>query len=128
MFLELIIPFYLFLTNSEGPEKNINNNEVQDCTIWMKWIKKFIELSHVASNMQQTRAYFAFRLEHFEWLKQKISQRISNSILFIINCSVKYFGRLCLDDALISRRKGNSVVLYRNDSEPIIKRNYSCLL
>lgn len=40
-------------------------------TVWMKWIKKIHRLSHVASNMQQTRAGFAFRLKHFEWLKQK---------------------------------------------------------
>lgn len=84
--------FFVFNShkNRKGPHKKYIHylNEVN---------QKIHRLSHVASNMQQTRARFAFRLEHS--LNALNKSRYVIQFCFIINCSVKYFGRHCLDDA-----------------------------
>ena len=75
----------LFLSqNYEGPKMCAQlhySNEVN---------QKIHRLSHVASNMQQTRARFAFRLKHS--LNALNKSRYVIQFCFIINCSVKYLG------------------------------------
>lgn len=90
----------LFLTKNMWRARKYINNSNATLFEWSESKKKIHRLSHVASNMQQTRARFALRSKHFQWLKQKFfEQEYLIQFCFIINCSVKYFGRHCLDDS-----------------------------
>lgn len=63
----------------------VNQKKFIDCHTWL-----------------QTRARSALRSKHFQWLKQKFfEQEYLIQFCFIINCSVKYFGRLCIDAAFV---------------------------
>lgn len=90
--------------------------------------QKIHRLSHVASNMQQTRARFAFRLKHSMNALDK--SRYVIQFCFVINCSVKYLGVTVSMTLLnIASKEGvqRFCVRLKCESEPIIKRNYSHL-